>query len=207
MDRRPKVTVLIACDKFKGSLTAAEVYDSVGSIIPAVGGGACTDGGAGFLQALGASLRSFDGSELPLGGGAVGEISTVNLRSVNARIFGCHFFLASDFDNVLTGPRGAARRGSSLRPAEGSQGSRRHEAGARALFLCRSSRTDPGCGGAGLDLARCGRCRRSGLRGHDSTVRSAAVWRPARHRACRARGGAHEAACPGPRHQWRRIAG
>lgn len=160
------MTVLIACDKFKGSLTPAKVHDSVGSIIPAVGGSACTDGGAGFLQALGASLRSLDGSELPLGGGAVGDISTVDLISVDPRIFGCHFFLASDFENVLTGPRGAGR-----------------------------------------DLARCGRCRRTGLRGHDSTGRSAAVWRPARHGACRARGGAHEAASPAPRHNWRRIAG
>ncbi len=73
-----------------------------------MGGSACTDGGAGFLQALGLSLRAADGTELPHGGGALSGLAGVDASGLDPRLNGCHFILASDVDNVLTGPHGAA---------------------------------------------------------------------------------------------------
>lgn len=91
-----------------GELVLAALDAGARTIILAVGGSACTDGGAGFLQALGASLRSPGGIELPNGGGALRELADVDLSSLDPRLAGCSFILASDVDNVLLGPHGAA---------------------------------------------------------------------------------------------------
>ena len=91
-----------------GELVLAALDAEARTIVLAVGGSACTDGGAGFLQALGLSLRAADGAELPLGGGALGGLAGVDLSALDPRLEGCHFVLASDVDNVLTGPQGAA---------------------------------------------------------------------------------------------------
>ncbi|MEO5779803.1 MAG: glycerate kinase [Arthrobacter oryzae] len=91
-----------------GELVLAALDAGARTIILAVGGSACTDGGAGFLQALGMSLRAADGTELPDGGGALGRLADVDATSLDPRLAGCHFILASDVDNVLVGPNGAA---------------------------------------------------------------------------------------------------
>ncbi|GAB3557623.1 hypothetical protein GCM10027405_02720 [Arthrobacter alkaliphilus] len=91
-----------------GELVLAALNEGARTIILAVGGSACTDGGAGFLQALGASLRSADGTELPPGGGALNGLTDIDLSSLDPRLADCRFVLASDVDNVLLGPHGAA---------------------------------------------------------------------------------------------------
>ncbi|MGP4033714.1 glycerate kinase [Pseudarthrobacter sp. 1C304] len=91
-----------------GELVLAALDGGAKTILLAVGGSACTDGGAGFLQALGASLRSADGTELPPGGSALSGLADLDLSSLDPRLAGCNFILASDVDNVLLGPDGAA---------------------------------------------------------------------------------------------------
>jgi glycerate kinase len=76
-------------------------------IVLGVGGVATTDGGAGLLQALGARLTDDKGRELPPGGAALARLDTLDLTRLKD-LSGVEFLLASDVDNPLLGPSGAA---------------------------------------------------------------------------------------------------
>jgi glycerate 2-kinase len=76
-------------------------------IVLGVGGVATTDGGAGLLQALGARLTDDKGRELPPGGAALARLATLDLANLR-NLSGVEFLLASDVDNPLLGPLGAA---------------------------------------------------------------------------------------------------
>ena len=76
-------------------------------IVLGVGGVATTDGGAGLLQALGARLTDDKGRELPPGGAALAQLATLDLARLKD-LSGVEFLLASDVDNPLLGPSGAA---------------------------------------------------------------------------------------------------
>jgi glycerate kinase len=76
-------------------------------IVLGVGGVATTDGGAGLLQALGARLEDDKGRELPGGGAALARLATLDLSRLRD-LSGVEFLLASDVDNPLLGPTGAA---------------------------------------------------------------------------------------------------
>jgi glycerate kinase len=76
-------------------------------IVLGVGGVATTDGGAGLLQALGARLTDDKGRELPPGGGALARLAKLDLSRLRD-LSGVEFLLASDVDNPLLGPSGAA---------------------------------------------------------------------------------------------------
>ncbi|MEJ7742818.1 MAG: glycerate kinase [Nocardioidaceae bacterium] len=73
-----------------------------------MGGSACSDGGAGMLQALGARLTDADGRELPRGGGALSGLADVDLSGLDDRLRDIRLVLATDVDNPLLGDRGAA---------------------------------------------------------------------------------------------------
>jgi len=77
-------------------------------IVIGLGGSASTDGGAGLVQALGASLTDEFGHELPPGGAALGQVQHVDLRRLRERVAGVRFVVACDVDNPLLGPAGAA---------------------------------------------------------------------------------------------------
>lgn len=72
-----------------------------------VGGSASTDGGAGLLTALGAIVRDQDGKRLPFGT-PVGDAAQLDLTALHPDIACASFTLASDVDNPLYGPLGAA---------------------------------------------------------------------------------------------------
>jgi len=76
-------------------------------IVLGVGGVATTDGGAGLLQALGARLTDGAGRELPPGGAALARLAALDLAPLRD-LSGIEFLLASDVDNPLLGPSGAA---------------------------------------------------------------------------------------------------
>jgi glycerate kinase len=76
-------------------------------IVLGVGGVATTDGGAGLLQALGARLTDDKGRELPPGGAALARLARLDLTRLHD-LSGVEFLLASDVDNPLLGPAGAA---------------------------------------------------------------------------------------------------
>ncbi len=91
-----------------GQLVAAALDAGCDEVVIAAGGSACTDGGAGMLQALGARLLAADGRELGPGGAELGHLAQVDLRALHPRLSAVRVILASDVDNPLLGPQGAA---------------------------------------------------------------------------------------------------
>ena len=91
-----------------GELIAAALDGGCHRVILGVGGSASTDGGAGMLTGLGARLLDADGVELPAGGAALEHIDRVDLTGLHPAVGATEFVLASDVDNPLLGPTGAA---------------------------------------------------------------------------------------------------
>ena len=76
-------------------------------VVLGIGGVATTDGGAGLVQALGARLTDDCGRELAPGGAALtglGKLDVARMRDLSE----VEFLVASDVDNPLLGPHGAA---------------------------------------------------------------------------------------------------
>ena len=90
-----------------GELILAACRMGAKRIVLAVGGTATTDGGAGLLQALGALLFDASGHPLPAGGAALARLNELDLSKLKD-LTGVEFLLASDVDNPLLGPSGAA---------------------------------------------------------------------------------------------------
>lgn len=72
-----------------------------------LGGSACTDGGAGMIQALGIGLKDADGAELAPGGAALRRLARIDLGSLADGLTGVEVVVACDVDNPLLGARGA----------------------------------------------------------------------------------------------------
>jgi glycerate kinase len=77
-------------------------------IVLGLGGSASTDGGAGMVQALGGRLSDAAGRHLPAGGGALADLAGIDLGPVRAALGGAKITVATDVDNPLLGPTGAA---------------------------------------------------------------------------------------------------
>jgi glycerate 2-kinase len=77
-------------------------------IVLGLGGSASTDGGAGLVQGLGARLFDAHGDELPPGGKALLDLARVDLSGLDPRVRQAEIVVASDVDNPLLGPHGAA---------------------------------------------------------------------------------------------------
>ena len=80
----------------------------VHEVVLGLGGSASTDGGAGLAQALGARVLDSTGNELPVGGAALAEVATLDLRELRSRLEGVRVLVASDVTHPLLGPDGAA---------------------------------------------------------------------------------------------------
>ncbi|WP_395399538.1 glycerate kinase [Arthrobacter sp. UC242_113] len=91
-----------------GELIRAALDAGCRQIILGVGGSANTDGGAGVLQGLGARMLDAEGNELPLGGAALARLASIDFSGFDTRLEESRFILASDVDNPLLGPEGAA---------------------------------------------------------------------------------------------------
>jgi glycerate 2-kinase len=98
---------LTATSRGVGELILAARQAGATRIVLGVGGVATTDGGAGLVQALGARLTDESGHELPSGGAALARLARVDLAEL-PDLAGMEFLLASDVDNPLLGPSGAA---------------------------------------------------------------------------------------------------
>jgi len=77
-------------------------------IIIGIGGSATNDGGMGMVKALGGKFINNEGVELTEGGGALGELSSINLTNFDKRISNCKIIVACDVTNKLTGENGAS---------------------------------------------------------------------------------------------------
>jgi glycerate kinase len=91
-----------------GELVRAALDAGCRQIILGVGGSANTDGGAGVLQGLGARFLDSAGRELPGGGAALARLDQIDFTGFDPRLGETRFVLASDVDNPLLGPDGAA---------------------------------------------------------------------------------------------------
>ncbi|MFI1035509.1 glycerate kinase [Streptomyces sp. NPDC020951] len=78
------------------------------TIVLALGGVATTDGGAGLLQSLGATLAREDGTPIGPGGGGLAALRTVDVAEARAALAGVDLVLATDVDNPLLGETGTA---------------------------------------------------------------------------------------------------
>ncbi|MFI7536855.1 glycerate kinase [Streptosporangium sp. NPDC049376] len=96
---------LTATSRGAGELIAHAVRHGARRIVLGLGGSACTDGGAGMLQALGVRLLDAAGNDLPPGGAALRDLRTID---TSGRLRGFEVVVASDVDNPLLGPYGAA---------------------------------------------------------------------------------------------------
>ncbi|MFJ4046068.1 glycerate kinase [Microbacterium sp. NPDC089987] len=96
-----------ATSRGTGELIAAALDRGATSIVLGVGGSACTDGGAGMLQALGVALRTEDRPVRP-GGAGLTDLVSADISGLDPRLAGVSFVLAADVDNPLLGDRGAA---------------------------------------------------------------------------------------------------
>lgn len=91
-----------------GELIRAALDLGCRKFILGVGGSANTDGGAGVLQGLGAVFLDREGTELPGGGAALSRLDRIDFSGLDTRLEDTRFTLASDVDNPLLGPSGAA---------------------------------------------------------------------------------------------------
>lgn len=97
-----------ATSRGTGELVRAALDAGATRIVLGVGGSACTDGGAGLLQGLGARLLDDEGAELGRGGAELARLARVDLTGLDPRVRDAQFVLAADVDNPLTGTNGAA---------------------------------------------------------------------------------------------------
>ena len=98
---------LTATSRGVGELILAAVRRRAKRIVLGLGGVACTDGGAGLVAALGGRLLDPSGAELPPGGAALARLDRVDLSRLRD-LSGAEVIAATDVDNPLLGPRGAA---------------------------------------------------------------------------------------------------
>ncbi|MEU1595758.1 glycerate kinase [Streptomyces sp. NPDC005708] len=91
-----------------GELLRAALDAGARTVVFGVGGSATTDGGAGMLSALGARFLDADGEPVTPGGGGLAALARADLSGLDPRLSSVDLVLASDVDNPLTGPKGAA---------------------------------------------------------------------------------------------------
>ena len=90
-----------------GELMAAALAAGARRIVLGVGGTGTCDGGAGLLDALGATSRPPD--RLSQGGAALAHLTSLDLAPALAAVDGITLEVATDVDVPLLGARGAAR--------------------------------------------------------------------------------------------------
>ena len=137
-----------------GQLVAAALDAGARRIILGLGGSSTTDGGAGMLSALG--LRLLDGAGKPLapGGAALSELASIDDGGLDPRLASTQVVIASDVNNPLCGPRGAAhvfgpQKGADPAQVAGLDAALARFADLSARRLGRDMRDEPGAGAAG----------------------------------------------------------
>ena len=91
-----------------GELILHALDSGVRNFIIGIGGSATNDGGIGMLQALGAQLQDASNEQIGYGGGSIGQLSKIDISSLDSRLKDCRIQVACDVDNPLTGERGAS---------------------------------------------------------------------------------------------------
>jgi glycerate kinase len=92
-----------------GQLILAALDQGVERILVGCGDSGINDGGAGLAQALGVRLLDAHGSELSFGGGALLDLSRVDLCGLDPRLSNVQIDAAVNWHNMLLGEKGVAR--------------------------------------------------------------------------------------------------
>lgn len=107
-DRTPQAA-LAATTYGVGELVLDAIACGAQTIYLGLGGSATNDGGAGFLQALGARLLDADGRDIPTGLAGLEKVASINLAPVVQALGPVRLIALSDVTNPLVGSRGALR--------------------------------------------------------------------------------------------------
>ncbi|WP_078510335.1 glycerate kinase [Streptomyces himastatinicus] len=99
---------LTATSRGLGQAVRHALASGADTVVLALGGVATTDGGAGLLQSLGAVLAREDGTPIEPGGRELAGLRTADLAEARSALAGVDLVLATDVDNPLLGPAGAA---------------------------------------------------------------------------------------------------
>ena len=91
-----------------GQLIAAALDAGATEIVLGVGGSAMSDGGSGALRALGLKPLDAAGNVVPLGGGSLADVASVDISGLDPRLAEVKFRIAVDVRNPLYGSDGAA---------------------------------------------------------------------------------------------------
>ncbi|GAB6263354.1 glycerate kinase [Photobacterium sp. R1] len=137
-----------------GELIKATLEQHIEHLIIGIGGSATNDGGAGMLQALGVRCLDQHGQEIGRGGGALSDLTTIDVSGLDPRLTALRLEVACDVDNPLCGAHGASaifgpQKGAT--PAMVGQLDRNlsHFAGLLSRQLGRDIGHTPGAGAAG----------------------------------------------------------
>ena len=149
-DRRP----LAASSQGVGELMRAALDAGAQRIILGLGGSSTTDGGAGMLCALGLQLFDEQGQALPPGGAALARLHRIDASKLDPRLADVRIDVASDVNNPLCGPRGAAhifgpQKGASPGEVAELDAALARFAEVSAAHLGRDVQAQPGAGAAG----------------------------------------------------------
>jgi glycerate kinase len=144
---------LTATSRGVGELILAAVRMRANRMVLGLGGVACTDGGAGLVTALGGRLVDSSGTELPPGGAALARLDHIDVARLRD-LPGIEVVAATDVDNPLLGPRGAAAVYGPQKGASPDDVARLEEGLARWADVAEQSfgfakRDEPGAGAAG----------------------------------------------------------
>ncbi len=101
-------TPLAASSYGTGQVIRAALDAGCHRIVLGIGGSAGTDGGAGMVQALGGRLLDARGAQVGRGGAALATVRSLDLADLHPALPLTEVVVASDVDNPLLGPRGAA---------------------------------------------------------------------------------------------------
>ncbi|MFJ9392971.1 glycerate kinase [Nocardioides sp. NPDC101246] len=133
-----------------GQAVGAAVSGGARRVVLALGGSASTDGGTGMLAALGVRLCGSGDRAIEAGGAELGRIARLDTERM-IDLDGVELVVATDVDNPLLGPRGAAAE---FGPQKGAAPDdvRRLDQGLSSLARVMSAATmasEPGAGAAG----------------------------------------------------------
>lgn len=92
-----------------GELIRHALENGARDIILTIGGSATVDGGTGLATALGFQFYNEEGNAFLPVGGTLGQIQMIRSEHIHQRLREVQIRIASDVQNVLTGPTGAAR--------------------------------------------------------------------------------------------------
>lgn len=145
---------MAATSRGTGELVAAALDAGASRVVLGIGGSACTDGGAGMLEALGARLLDAGGRDLGHGGGPLGDLEQLDLSGLHPRLSEVDLVVACDVDNPLTGPHGAAatygpQKGADPAQVDTLDRNLERLADVVAAVTSRDVRDEPGAGAAG----------------------------------------------------------